>query len=311
MRLLSEQLWRDELSAELDICIPFLKDDPVALIDELSQQTGAVRHRLSLCDDGSCQPELTARVVTALERYPGPAALFTLSRNTGRANARNVALRKTHCDWVLLLDADMSLDRRDFIENYKQAARRFDQPCCIVGGFRVDMSDVHPQTLLHAAQSLKSECRPAAERALDPGKHVYSSSIFVHRSILARHLFDPEFQAWGWEDVEWGWRVVKDYPIYHIDNPARHRGLDEDRVLIVKYAESGGNFHRIKQLYPTQVARMPIARVAQTLSWLPFQENLSALFKRTAMFERLPVMVRLYALKLYRASRYSWVYHDR
>lgn len=299
------------MSAELDICIPFLKDDPVALIDELAQQTGAARHRLSLCDDGSCLPDLTARVIAALERYPGPAALYTLSRNTGRANARNVALHKTHCDWVLLLDADMSLDRTDFIEIYKQAARRFDHPCCIVGGFRVDMADVRPQTLLHAAQSRKSECKPAAERARDPGKHVYSSSVFVHRSILERHVFDPAFQAWGWEDVEWGWRIVQDFPVYHIDNPARHRGLDEDRVLIMKYAESDENFRRIRKLYPKKVARMPIARVSYILSWLPFQQYLGTLFQRLAMFARLPVVLRLYALKLYRASRYAWVYHDR
>lgn len=295
----------------LDVCIPFFNDDPVALIAELAQQQGAAHFRLSLCDDGSCQPDLTARVVAALDAYPGPAVLHTLPQNTGRANARNVMLLNLRADWVLLLDADMALDRPDFVAAYQNAAQKFGVASCIVGGFRVDPSDVTDQTRLHAAQSKRSECKPAAQRARDPGRHVYSSSVFVHRSIVAQNLFDPLFHAWGWEDVEWGLRIVKDNAIFHIDNPARHKGLEPDDVLVAKYAGSVANFRRIKALHPISVAQMPIARVARAMSALPFLRRICDALKAVALSPRLPVRLRLYALKLYRAGRYASVYRER
>lgn len=299
------------MPASVDICIPFFKDDPVPLIAELAQQADAQSFRVQLCDDGTQAPDLTARVCKALDHFPGPAVLHTLSRNTGRANARNVMLRNLHAPWVLMLDADMGLDRTDFVAIYQDAAERYAQPCCIVGGFRVDKSDIRPETRLHAAQSMKSECKPASERARDPGRHVYSSSIFVHRDVVAQNLFDPQFQAWGWEDVEWGWRISRDFPVFHIDNQARHRGLEPDLVLISKYQDSVASFRHIKRLYPRDVARMPIARVARAVSFLPFTDRLASLFRSLALVPALPVKLRLYALKLYRASHYAVAYHDR
>jgi glycosyltransferase involved in cell wall biosynthesis len=299
------------MPASVDICIPFFKDDPVPLIAELSQQVQAHRLRLQLCDDGTQAPDMTVRVQDALAQFPGPAVLHTLPRNTGRANARNVMLRTLCADWVLMLDADMGLDRPDFVARYQAAAAKLSPPCCIVGGFRVDKADIRPETRLHAAQSLISECKPAAIRARDPGRYVYSSSIFVHRDIVARHLFDPQFAAWGWEDVEWGWRISRDFEVHHIDNPARHRGLDPDTVLMAKYRDSVENFRHIKRLYPRPVARMPIARVARMLSFLPFTDRLLYLFKSVALLAKLPVKLRLYALKFYRASLYATAYHDR
>jgi glycosyltransferase involved in cell wall biosynthesis len=307
----SKQVWRAGLPASVDICIPFFKDDPTALIRELAHQTDAGSFRLSLCDDGTADPGLTARVQAALAAFPGPAVMHSLAQNTGRANARNVMLQNLLADWVLLLDADMALDTPEFVVTYRDAAAHFTAPCCIVGGFRVDRADIRPATRLHAAQSLKSECKPASERALDPGRYVYSSSVFVHRMVVEQHLFDPEFQAWGWEDVEWGWRIMRDNPVHHIDNPARHVGLDADAALVAKYTESVGNFSRIKRLYPTEVARMPIARVANLLSYMPFKHALSDLFKAITLFGPLPVTLRLYALKFYRASLYAKAYHDR
>lgn len=307
----SKQVWRADLPASVDICVPFFKDDPTPLIRELARQADAASFRLSLCDDGTADPELTARVQAALAVFPGPAVLHSLAQNTGRANARNVMLQNLLADWVLLLDADMALDKTDFVATYRDAAARVGTPCCLVGGFRVDQADIRPATRLHAAQSLKSECKPASERALDPGRYVYSSSVFVHRMVVEKHLFDPEFQAWGWEDVEWGWRIVRDNPVHHIDNPARHVGLEADAILVAKYAESVDNFCRIKRLYPSEVARMPISRVAALLSYLPFKTVLSKLFKAITLFGPLPVTLRLYALKFYRASLYAEAYHDR
>lgn len=306
----SRLVWRDMMSAYVDVCIPFYKDDPVPLVMELACQNDAHRYRLLLCDDGSDLPDLSRRVAEALAKHPGPAVLFTLAANSGRARARNVMLQDVRSDWVLMLDADMSLDSPDFIETYHAAAMRFDTACCVVGGFRIDPADVTPSTRLHAAQSVKSECRPALSRQRDPGRYVYSSSVFVHRSIVERHLFDPKFQAWGWEDVEWGWRIATDSPVHHIDNPARHLGLEPDEVLVSKYAESVDNFRRIKRLYPDNVRRMPIARVAHLLSYLPFQPILGRMFKRLALWSGLPLAIRVYALKLYRASQYAWVYHE-
>ena len=165
------------------------------------------------------------------------------------------ALHKAQCDWVLLLDADMSLDRTDFIEVYAGRATLRRHPCCIVGGFRVDMSRCHPQTLLHAAQSLKSECKPAAERARDPGgmSTVRLSSCIAPswRGTCSTRNFRPGAGKMSNGDGA----LSKDYPIYHIDNPARHRGLDEDRVSDHEICRIGRRIFRRISNYTRKVWR--------------------------------------------------------
>lgn len=298
------------LPCTVDVCIPVFRSDPTALVRQLAEQDGAVRTALRIYDDGSGDAALTRMMETALADYPGPSTLIEAKRNRGRAVARNALLAAAESDWLLLLDSDMRIDGTMFLSAYRKAADEQGDPCCIVGGFAIDRHGVTASTRLHAMQSLASECLPARRRAADPARYVFTSNIFLHRAIPEAVRFDDRFKGWGWEDVDWGLRISRQFPVLHIDNQALHLGLDTASDLIGKYAESGPNFLRMLENHPDAVARMPVYRWARRLAGFPGRGMVTATARAFALAEVMPARLRLVALKLYRAGLYGEVLHD-
>ena len=289
----------------ITVCIPCYRDDASTLVADLSQAEGAARVAVLIYDDGSSDPQLTARLKPFLDAYPGPARLVTASTNRGRAHARNRLYDLSEGDWILFLDADMKPDDTQFLARYLAAVEDCDGPALVAGGFSLRHAKVSAQTRLHAAQSLASECLAAAERRAEPGRYVFTSNILVHRRVLSEVPFDDGFKGWGWEDVDWGLNVAKAFPVRHIDNTATHLGLDDTATLLRKFGSSGQNFARLTQRHPNAVKSMPLYRIAHKFRNLPARSPLQGLARLGAQSAILPDGVRLACLKTYRALAYS------
>ena len=300
---------RSHRTSDIDICIPVYKTDPTPLILQLAQQNGAERAALRIYDDGSGDPGLIRSIKDALARFPGRTTLIEGFENRGRSVARNSLLAVAEGDWLLLMDCDMRLPGPGFLDAYRAAAKEQSGPCCIVGGFQIDPQAVTSATRLHALQSMVSDCLPAQVRSADPGRYVFTSNIFMHRAIAESVRFDEGFNGWGWEDVDWGLRIVNRYPVQHIDNPAVHIGLDTTPSILRKYMESVQNFLRMLESHPDAVARMPIYRWACQFSRLPGCGVLVFVARGCANAAVVPPRVRLLALKVYRAGLYGSELH--
>ena len=291
--------------ARLTICIPTWKDSADALLCSLVRLPGAEQCTLLIFDDGSLDSDLTRQLARHILRFPGPARLICAPKNSGRSHARNRLKELAESDWILFLDADMQPDDDDFLNRYLDAIDANDTPSLVAGGFSLEHSRPTKETHLHAAQSAMSECVSAAYRAEEAGRYVFTSNILVHRSVLEDIEFDPGFQGWGWEDIDWGLRVAAVYPVLHIDNPASHLGLDTDAKLIEKYAGSADNFIRLVERHPDVMETTPLFRWAALFSRIPFEARLQNLFRNMAQTRVLPIRLRLMALKLFRASVYG------
>ena len=119
--------------------------------------------------------------------------------------------------------------------------------------------------------------------------------------------FDEGFRGWGWEDVEWGMRVSRRWPVTHLDNPAVHLGLDDARTLTAKYEQSAANFARVVAAHPEMVARYPSFRVARALRRAPLRPLWRPLLKQLALASAAPLTLRVFAAKTYRAALYAEV----
>lgn len=290
----------------LTILVPTYKDDAGPLVRALAACAGADETRLVIFDDGSGDAELTEALEAALERYPGATLLVTSPENIGRSEARNRLLAEAETDWVLLLDADMLPDDHLFLVRYLDAVIRSTTPGVVAGGFSLKRVRPSPTQKLHALQSVRSECLTAKARSRDPGRFVFTSNILVHRDVLGAVTFDEGYRGWGWEDVDWGLSVSRQFPVHHIDNTATHLGLDEDEVLLNKYGSSAENFARLVAHHPASVERMKLYRLARRLRLLgKFREPLARLCRTVAKTHALPGRLRLTALKLYRAFIYA------
>ena len=127
----------------------------------------------------------------------------------------------------------------------------------------------------------------------------------MRRDVFAAEAFDEGFAGWGWEDVEWGMRVARRWPIRHIDNTATHLGLDPAPVIAAKYEQSAANFARVVAAHREVVSAYPSYRAAKLLKRAPLRRLWRPLIKAYALAELAPVRSRAFAMRLYRAALYA------
>jgi hypothetical protein len=82
-------------------------------------------------------------------------------------------------------------------------------------------------------------------------------------------------------------------------------GLDSVETLAAKYEQSAPNFARVVARHPDFVAAYPSYRVAKMLKAVPGLKGVRPLFRQAARLSVLPVPLRAFSLRLYRAALYA------
>ncbi|WP_333585944.1 polysaccharide biosynthesis protein HfsG [Phenylobacterium sp.] len=286
----------------LSVLIPFKGDDPRPLLALLDREAAPVE--IVLLDDGSQDAPLSAAVTQAVAAMALPVRLVTLARNEGRAKGRNRLAAQARAGHYLFLDSDMAPDRADFLARWLGLID-VEDPAVAFGGFSLEQVVPRRDHALHRAMAAHADCLPAEVRRQQPEKHVFTSNLLVRRDVFAGEAFDEGFSGWGWEDVEWGMRVARRWPIVHIDNTATHLGLDPAPLIAAKYEQSAANFARVVAAHRAVVETYPSYRAARLLRYAPLLRLWRPLLKAYALAEAAPVRSRAFAMRLYRAALYA------
>jgi glycosyltransferase involved in cell wall biosynthesis len=293
--------WKSARPA-ISILIPFFRDDPERLLAALDQEkVGGIE--IVLLDDGSGDAALADRVAAQVKAMRLPARFVALHQNEGRAAGRNRLASNARGQWLLFLDSDMLPDRPNFLASWLGLVIS-DRPAVAFGGFSLDQAPLIRDHALHRAMALKSDCVPLAERAATPEKYVYTSNLLVRRDVFETEAFDEGFTGWGWEDVEWAMRVSRQHYIMHIDNTATHLGLDKAPVIAAKYEQSAKNFARVVAAHHDIVSTYPTYRAARMLKWAPLRFVWRPALKLIALSSLIPIKLRAFSMRLYRAALY-------
>ena len=293
--------WADG-KPRLSVLIPFKGDDPCSLLASLGREPVAAE--VIVLDDGTADPALTERVRAQVDALPLPTRLVTLARNEGRAKGRNRLVSHARAGHFLFLDSDMAPDTPDFLGRWLALIAQ-DNPAVAFGGFSLLQVEPRPDQALHRVMAGHSDCLPASARSAAPEKHVFTSNLLVRRDVFAAEGFDEGFAGWGWEDVEWGMRVARRWPILHIDNTATHLGLDSAATIATKYEQSAANFARVVAAHPEVVRTYPSYRVARLLRRAPLRGLWRPVIKAYALSGLAPLKSRAFAMRLYRAALYA------
>ncbi len=289
----------------LSVLIPYYKDDPVAALQALSQEAmvdGDIE--ILIYDDGSSDQTLNQQVCAAVKNAPLAVRLYIANGNRGRSFARNYLKSQAQAEWLLFLDADMRPEHPDFLSRYIDAIKDGDADI-LFGGFTVPGSTDDPERELHRAFSMTSDCLTVEERAAFGPQYVCSSNLCVRKSVIEAEPFDPEFSGWGWEDSEWAARAGSKFTLAHIDNPALHLGLETTDTLLKRFQTSGPNYKRFTGLHPELAKTLTLYSVVQKIKRLPGHRALRPVLKACVKFNPAPTRLRLFALKLWRASWYA------
>jgi glycosyltransferase involved in cell wall biosynthesis len=304
-RLFDNDPWPNA-QAVLSVLIPFLHDDPSALLQALDREAADLEGgvEIVLLDDGSGDSALSERVRQALAALALPGRLVSLAANIGRAKGRNLMSAHARGEWLLFLDSDMLPDGPRFLRAYLDLIAEA-APAVVCGGFSLDQTPPRREHALHRRMTLVGDCAPASVRQRTPEKYVFTSNLLVRRGVFEAEAFDEGFSGWGWEDVEWAMRVARRRPITHVDNAATHLGLDTAPAMAAKYEQSVANFARVVAAHHAVIATYPSYRAARMLKPLPLRPLWRSLLKRFALAERPPLAARAFAMRLYRAALYA------
>jgi hypothetical protein len=304
MSVFDNPAWADA-APTLSVLIPFLRDDPTALLDVLDREAGALAGAVEivLLDDGTGDAALTQGLTAIATSLALPTRLDSLDANIGRAKGRNRLAAQARGGWLLFLDSDMLPDSAGFLAAYLALIAET-SPAVVFGGFSLLQAPPRPEHALHRRMALASDCASVAQRRAAPEKYVYTSNLLVRRDVFEAIGFDEAFSGWGWEDVEWAMRVQRTHAILHIDNTATHLGLDPAPAMAAKYEQSAANFARVVKAHLEVVSRYPSYRVARILKRAPMPGVWRPMLKAVALAERAPLSARALAMRLYRAALY-------
>jgi glycosyltransferase involved in cell wall biosynthesis len=304
--ILNNSAWQGGDPVKLSVLIPYYRDNPQALLNRLSAHA-PLHTEVILYDDGSNDADLSLQMDNAVRQSTMPVQRIEAFENLGRSAARNALIKAARGKWVLFLDADMMPQTDAFLDQWMQCITN-NNPEIAFGGFRVPArNEIAPALGLHQAFSRHSDCLSAKIRAQNPAKHVCTSNLLVKKDVLAQCPFDNGFSGWGWEDVEWAARAAAHHDILHIENPARHLGLESADTLVRRFRDSAPNYARFVHRHPELAQTLPSWKAAHLLKNIPGISLLRPVFAALARNSSgmVPMGLRIMALKLWRSSWYA------
>ena len=217
---------------KLSILIPVYNYKVIDLVKKVYNQCGKLKIEFEVLvfDDGSKEKFKAENKV--LGNLFG-VNYMELSENLGRARIRNWLLKSALYDYVLFLDCDSKIKKKDFIKSYLDALG----PNKLINGGRI-YSKSKPRAkskLLHWAYGTKYESRPAKLRNKKPVQYFHSNNFAAHRQVLDKNPFNESVVGYGYEDLLMAKELKdEDVIIEHIDNPVIHLGLEKSKDFLTK-----------------------------------------------------------------------------
>jgi GT2 family glycosyltransferase len=143
----------------------------------------------------------TDRVCTATA-WPFPLRYFRRA-NTGKAGARNQAIREAASNLVFLTDGDVLADP-DLLASHVASQRRFPGAASVGRQVIIDTFEQMQRSGRDALSGVKREGQRLRWNQLVTG------NVSVPRQLLIdAGLFDEDFVGYGYEDYELGYRLVR------------------------------------------------------------------------------------------------------
>lgn len=213
----------------LSILLPSYNNICLPLVKELQRQASlieALQYEIIVADDGGTDFYVKQQN-TSINDIPYCRYIIR-EENVGRAAIRNFLASQAQYDWLLFLDSDVSMVRKDFLAQYISVIHSFPSSDVTVidGGITVCGNQELLRHNLRFWYEYKSQAvHTADKRKLKPHKNIHTANLLVPRKVMMQHGFDERFVRYGYEDVLFGKRLKeRNIKVMHVDNPV---GLDK------------------------------------------------------------------------------------
>ncbi len=239
-------------------------------LDALDAQS-QLDFRIVVVDDGSTGGTFEWLERRA-ERASGPRLVARRQENRGQGQARNRALREVDEELVLFLGDDI-IPLPDFVAEHLVAHARPEArraPTAVVGFTDWRRSEMKVTPALEMANVEGHQFGFAHMTAGEevPFSCFYTSNLSLPRRLLGDEPFDAAFAAYGWEDIELGYRLSRGglRLVYHPPAAAEHLHPMTLGDLFARQRLVGRGLRTLWKLHP-ELAATPLLSPGEPPRW--------------------------------------------
>ncbi|MBL6876171.1 MAG: glycosyltransferase [Chitinophagales bacterium] len=235
---------------DFSILIPVYNTHIECLCDELCKQAAKYSDNFQILFVDDCSELSISYINQKVSSYTN-VDYQVLSQNIGRSAIRNLLFEKAHYDKCIIMDGDVRIIRDDFLSNYLKALKEDE---ILVGGHNYQKDVPLDQLkLLHWVYGVKVESKNFEKRQAFPYRSFMTSNFACTKQTFQQLKFDESIHGYGHEDTLFGIHAKqKGIPIYHLDNPIQHVGLENTTVFIDKQKSAVSNLKRLYNSSPNK-----------------------------------------------------------
>jgi glycosyltransferase involved in cell wall biosynthesis len=232
----------------ISILIPVYNWDISLLISSLSIQIEELTYpcEIIIIDDASTINTIknaNKNLISLINK--NYISYHALEINMGRSKIRNLLSEKAKGEYFLFLDADTVPDTKSFLKNYIDTITLTSSKIVLGGISYKNIIKKEDKYSFYLYMGKKIGEIPTSLRSINPWRYVITSNILIHSEIFKKIPIDTTFNGYGYEDSEWGIRLMNVCKIIHIDNTVSHLGLETKEDLLSKLFASAENFDRL------------------------------------------------------------------
>ena len=226
----------------ISILIPIFNFDIRRLVQDLSLQckeTG-IEYEIICFDDGSHEPfkNLNKEIKSSSVIYQ------EMQKNLGRSAIRNALGNAASFPYLLFMDCDSKVVKKDYIQNYID---NLATDTLLYGGRCYNIQPPKNQELIfHWKYGIQREQTTVAERMKNPWHSFMTNNFLIPKPTFEKTLFDESLKQYGHEDTLFGLQLAKKkIKIKHINNPLEHIGLETTNVFLKKTEQGLQNLYTL------------------------------------------------------------------
>ncbi len=225
----------------LSILIPSYNFDVRKLVHQLHQQgiLLAVPFEIICIEDASLQEYVDLNQSINNLSF---VSHRVLANNMGRSKIRNYLATQAQYDYLLFMDCDSMPISDAYLSNYTAHLK----PNQLLYGGRCyqDQAPKDPELYFHWYYGIHREQSTAKDRQKNAYQSFMTNNFLIPKNVFQSIRFDEELTQYGHEDTLFGLELQQNnIPIYHLDNPLEHIGLESNQIFLKKSEQAIQNLY--------------------------------------------------------------------